>query len=50
MQTEKNINIGCIEEVAYNKGYINKDTLIKLAEPYKKTSYYNQLLKLISDK
>ncbi|SCI26514.1 glucose-1-phosphate thymidylyltransferase RfbA [Romboutsia sp. Marseille-P6047] len=50
MQTEKNINIGCIEEVAYNKGYINGDKLIKLAESYKKTSYYNQLLKLISNK
>ncbi|WP_195250960.1 glucose-1-phosphate thymidylyltransferase RfbA [Romboutsia sp. 1001713B170207_170306_H8] len=50
MQTEKNINIGCIEGVAYNKGYINGDKLIKLAESYKKTSYYNQLLKLISNK
>ena len=31
--------IGCIEEVAYRMGYINKEQLNKLAEPLMKSGY-----------
>jgi len=31
--------IGCIEEVAYNMGYINDQQLLKLAEPLAKSGY-----------
>ena len=38
--------IGCIEEVAYRMGYINKAQLKKLSEPLMKSGYGNYLLKL----
>ncbi len=33
------IKIGCIEEIAYRQGYINKDQLAAIAEPLKKSGY-----------
>jgi glucose-1-phosphate thymidylyltransferase len=38
------IKIGCIEEVAYKQGYINKDQLQKIAEPLVKSGYGKYLL------
>jgi glucose-1-phosphate thymidylyltransferase len=40
------LKIGCIEEVAYNMGYINKDKLAKLAQPLTKSGYGNYLLEI----
>jgi len=31
--------VGCIEEIAYRKGYINKEQLLALAEKFKKSGY-----------
>ena len=39
--------IGCIEEVAYKMGYINKGQLNKLAEPLLKSGYGDYLQQLI---
>lgn len=39
--------IGCIEEIAYSMGYIDKEQLKKIAEPLTKSGYGNYLLKLI---
>ena len=44
------LKIGCIEEVAYTMGYINKEQLRKIAEPLTKSGYGNYLLGLIADK
>ena len=41
------LKIGCIEEVAYSQGFINKDQLQKLAEPLIKSGY-GSYLKYIS--
>lgn len=38
------LKIGCIEEVAYRKGFIDKNQLLELAEPLKKSSYGQYLL------
>lgn len=40
------IKIGCIEEIAYRKGYINKEQLAKLAEPLKKSGYGQYILNI----
>jgi glucose-1-phosphate thymidylyltransferase len=40
------IKIGCIEEVAYRQGFINREQLIKIAEPLKKSGYGEYLLNL----
>jgi glucose-1-phosphate thymidylyltransferase len=33
------VKIGCIEEIAYRKGFIDRQQLVKLAEPLKKSGY-----------
>lgn len=38
------IKIGCIEEIAFRQGYINKDQLAAIAEPLKKSGYGHYLL------
>jgi glucose-1-phosphate thymidylyltransferase len=40
--------IGCIEEVAYQQGFINADQLRTLAEPLQKSGYGQYLIGLIS--
>ena len=39
--------IGCIEESAYEKGFISKDQLLKIAKPLKKSGYGAYLEKLV---
>jgi len=41
--------IGCIEEVAWQEGYITDDQLRKLAEPLTKSGYGEYLLRLLRD-
>ncbi|MBA4196783.1 MAG: glucose-1-phosphate thymidylyltransferase [Chitinophaga sp.] len=38
--------IGCIEEVAYRMGYINKEQLLKLADVYQKSGYGEYLRRI----
>ncbi len=39
--------IGCIEEVAFNMGYIDKQQLLTLAEPLRKSGYGEYLMGLV---
>ena len=45
MEKRQGLKISCIEEIAYEMGYIGKEALIKLAQPLKKNSYGQYLLK-----
>lgn len=38
-QKRQGLYISCIEEIAYKRGFIDKDQLLKLAEPLMKTNY-----------
>lgn len=38
-QKRQGLYISCIEEIAFKKGFINKNELLKLAEPLMKTEY-----------
>ena len=38
-QKRQGLYISCIEEIAYNRGFIDRQQLLKLAEPLKKTAY-----------
>lgn len=49
VQTRQGLYISCIEEIAYRKGFINKDKLLKLAEPLKKTEYGQYLYKVAKE-
>jgi glucose-1-phosphate thymidylyltransferase len=46
IEERQGLKIGCIEEVAFKMGYINKEQLRKVAEPLTKSGYGNYLLKL----
>ncbi|MCR5776716.1 MAG: glucose-1-phosphate thymidylyltransferase RfbA [Lachnospiraceae bacterium] len=43
-QKRQGLYISCIEEIAYKKGFITKDQLLKLAEPLMKTAYGQYLV------
>lgn len=44
VQNRQGLFIACIEEIAYRKGYITKEQLLKLAEPLLKTDYGKYLV------
>jgi glucose-1-phosphate thymidylyltransferase len=50
IEERQGLKIGCIEEVAFNMGYIDKDQLIKVAQPLTKSGYGNYLLELAKQK
>jgi glucose-1-phosphate thymidylyltransferase len=43
IEARQGLKIACIEEIAYNKGFINRDGLNKLADSYGKNDYGNYL-------
>lgn len=46
LEERQGLKVGCIEEEAYNQGFITKKQLIKLAEPLIKSGYGQYLLDL----
>jgi len=47
IEERQGLRIGCIEEVAYRMGYINKEQLKAVAQPLLKSGYGNYLMKMI---
>ncbi|MBS1646651.1 MAG: glucose-1-phosphate thymidylyltransferase RfbA [Bacteroidetes bacterium] len=46
IEERQGLKIGCIEEIAFNMGYINREQLHLIAQPLVKSGYGNYLLKL----
>ena len=46
VQNRQSLYIACLEEIAFSKGYISKEDVLKLADPLKKTDYGQYLIKL----
>lgn len=46
IENNQSLKVACLEEIAYKKGYISKEQLVKLAEPLKKSEYGKYLLSL----
>ena len=46
IEKRQGLKVACLEEIAYEMGYITKQKLIELAEPLKKNEYGKYLLKL----
>ena len=45
IENRQGLKVACIEEIAYEMGYIGKEALIKLAQPLKKNQYGQYLLR-----
>lgn len=50
IEKRQGTKIGCIEEVAYRKGFITKNELLKIAEEFKKSGYGNYLARIAEKK
>lgn len=46
IQTRQGLYVACLEEIAYRKGYINKEQLLELANPLMKIEYGQYLVKV----
>ena len=45
IERRQGLKVACIEEIAFQKGYISKQQLVELAEPLTKNQYGQYLLK-----
>ena len=49
IQTRQGLCVACIEAIAYRKGFINRDQLLKLAEPFTNIEYGKYLLQVADE-
>ncbi len=47
IEERQGLKIGCIEEIAYQQGFIDKNQLQKIAEPFLKSGYGRYLLQVL---
>ena len=50
IELRQGIQIACLEEIAYNQGWINEDLLVENAKKYGKTEYGKYLMKVVNNK
>ena len=48
IEERQGLKIGCIEEIAFEQGFINKEQLERIAQPLVKSGYGEYLLRLLS--
>lgn len=49
LEQRQGLKASCIEEIAFKRGFINRESLIKLAEPVKNSQYGKYLLRIAKD-
>ncbi|MEM8770344.1 MAG: glucose-1-phosphate thymidylyltransferase RfbA [Pseudomonadota bacterium] len=50
VEDRQGLKIGCVEEIAYRKGFITADQLQALAQPLEKSGYGKYLLRVLEEK
>lgn len=50
IEKRQSLKVACLEEIAFLKGYIDREQLLKLAEPLKKNQYGQYLVRLADRK
>ncbi len=49
IEQRQGLKVACIEEIAYNQGYISREELLKLAEPLSKNQYGQYLVSVANN-
>ena len=49
IEKRQGLKVACIEEIAFRKGWISKEQLMRLAEPMKKNDYGRYLMRLATE-
>jgi glucose-1-phosphate thymidylyltransferase len=49
IENRQGLKIGCIEEIAYRMNFIDRDQLVKIAQPLLKSGYGQYLLNMLND-
>lgn len=47
LETRQGVQVACLEEIAWRKGWISDDDMLRLAEPMKGNSYGEYMIKLV---
>lgn len=47
IETRQGVQVACLEEIAWRKGWISDDDMLRLAEPMKGNSYGQYMIKLV---
>jgi glucose-1-phosphate thymidylyltransferase len=50
IEDRQGLKVSCIEEIAFNRGYITRDQLIELARPLSRNQYGQYLMKIAEEK
>ena len=50
VETRQGVQVSCLEEIAWRKGWITDEDLVRLAKPMKKNAYGQYMLKLVNKK
>jgi len=49
LEQRQGLKASCVEEIAFKRGFITKEQLIALAEPFRKSQYGNYLLRIAEE-
>lgn len=49
LEQRQGLKASCVEEIAFKRGFITKEQLISLAEPFRKSQYGNYLLRIAEE-
>ena len=50
IEEHQGLKVSCVEEIAYNNGWISKEKLLEIAEPMKKNQYGQHLINVANGK